>query len=192
MKKLVLLCGALALLALGVRAQTPEYTAKMTRMLELSGSDAVMKELPKQMIGMMKQQVPAMPDSVSRQIEDLMAEYFPKMLEMMTPIYAKYYTEEDLDGLIAFYESPLGKKMASTQPLILKEVMGVVPQWAAVIGRAVVLPGGRSKWGGRLRFGKRRHLDELHRVPTRNLSMKKGRWSMEMRDTYISFAVRIG
>ena len=62
MKKLVLLCGALALLALGVRAQTPEYTAKMTRMLELSGSDAVMKELPKQMIGMMKQQVPAMPD----------------------------------------------------------------------------------------------------------------------------------
>ena len=97
MKKLVLLCGALALLALGVRAQTPEYTAKMTRMLELSGSDAVMKELPKQMIGMMKQQVPAMPDSVSRQIEDLMAEYFPKMLEMMTPIYAKYYTEEDLD-----------------------------------------------------------------------------------------------
>ena len=115
MKKLVLLCGALALLALEVRAQTPEYTAKMTRMLELSGSDAVMKELPKQMIGMMKQQVPA-----------------------------------------------------------------------------IVLPGGRSKWGGRLRFGKRRHLDELHRVPTRNLSMKKGRWSMEMRDTYISFAVRIG
>ena len=45
---------------------------------------------------------------------------------------------------------------------------------AAVIGRAVMLPGGRSKWGGRLRFGKRRHLDELHRVPTRNLSMKKG------------------
>ena len=134
MKKLVLLCGALALLALEVRAQTPEYTAKMTRMLELSGSDAVMKELPKQMIGMMKQQVPAMPDSVSRQIEDLMAEYFPKMLEMMTPIYAKYYTEEDLDGLIAFYESPLGKKMASTQPLILKEVMGVVPQWAAEFG----------------------------------------------------------
>lgn len=73
MKKLVLLCGALALLALEVRAQTPEYTAKMTRMLELSGSDAVMKELPKQMIGMMKQQVPAMPDSVSRQIEDLMS-----------------------------------------------------------------------------------------------------------------------
>ena len=174
MKKLVLLCGALALLALEVRAQTPEYTAKMTRMLELSGSDAVMKELPKQMIGMMKQQVPAMPDSVSRQIEDLMAEYFPKMLEMMTPIYAKYCTEEDLDGLIAFYESPLGNTDA------------------AVIGRAVVLPGGRSKWGGRLRFGKRRHLDELHRVPTRNLSMKKGRWSMEMRDTYISFAVRIG
>ena len=134
MKKLVLLCGALALLALEVRAQTPEYMAKMTRMLELSGSDAVMKELPKQMIGMMKQQVPAMPDSVSRQIEDLMAEYFPKMLEMMTPIYAKYYTEEDLDGLIAFYESPLGKKMASTQPLILKEVMGVVPQWAAEFG----------------------------------------------------------
>ena len=46
----------------------------------------------------------------------------------------RYYTEEDLDGLIAFYESPLGKKMASTQPLILKEVMGVVPQWAAEFG----------------------------------------------------------
>lgn len=28
--------------------------------------------------------------------------YFPKMLEMMTPIYAKQCTRRDLDGLIAF------------------------------------------------------------------------------------------
>ena len=116
------------------QGQNKEYQETLHKMLLLSGGLATVDTMVPQIIGMMKQQVPAMPDSVSRQIEDLMAEYFPKMLEMMTPIYAKYYTEEDLDGLIAFYESPLGKKMASTQPLILKEVMGVVPQWAAEFG----------------------------------------------------------
>lgn len=134
MKKFFLLCGALVLFSLGAQAQTPEYTAKMAKMMELSGADAVMKELPRQMIDMMKQQTSVLPDSVSQQIENMMAEYFPKMIELMTPIYAKYYSEEDLDGLIAFYESPLGKKMASTQPLIMKEMMGVIPQWGAEFG----------------------------------------------------------
>lgn len=35
-------------------------------------------------------------------------------------LYADTYTEEDLDGIIAFYRSPVGQKMLSTTPTLLK------------------------------------------------------------------------
>ena len=124
MKKLVLLCGALALLALGVRAQTPEYTAKMTRMLELSGSDAVMKELPKQMIGMMKQQSPSVSEATWNAVTEKAKKFFSdNLVKVYVPIYQKHLTLDDLKKIVAFYESPAGKKLGAVTPAITMEGM---------------------------------------------------------------------
>ena len=124
MKKLVLLCGALALLALEVRAQTPEYTAKMTRMLELSGSDAVMKELPKQMIGMMKQQSPSVSEATWNAVMEKAKQFFSdNLVKVYVPIYQKHLTLDDLKKIVAFYESPVGKKLGAATPAITMEGM---------------------------------------------------------------------
>ena len=124
MKKLVLLCGALALLALEVRAQTPEYTAKMTRMLELSGSDAVMKELPKQMIGMMKQQSPSVSEATWNAVMEKAKQFFSdNLVKVYVPIYQKHLTLDDLKKIVAFYESPVGKKLGAVTPAITMEGM---------------------------------------------------------------------
>ena len=103
----------------------------MTRMLELSGSDAVMKELPKQMIGMME--AAGARNAGFRFAADRGSDggILSENARNDDPDLRQVLHRGGSDGLIAFYESPLGKKMASTQPLILKEVMGVVPQWAA-------------------------------------------------------------
>ena len=58
-------------------------------------------------------------------------------MDQMVPIYAKYYTQQDMDDLIAFYDTPLGKKLSTVQPQITLESMSVAQQWAAEIGQKV-------------------------------------------------------
>lgn len=58
-------------------------------------------------------------------------------MDRMVPIYAKYYTQQDMDDLIAFYDTPLGKKLSTVQPQITLESMSVAQQWAAEIGQKV-------------------------------------------------------
>ena len=49
--------------------------------------------------------------------------------EMLIPVYLKNLEEEDLDGLIKFYQSPPGKKFIAAQPAILQESMAIGQKW---------------------------------------------------------------
>jgi uncharacterized protein len=42
------------------------------------------------------------------------------------PIYQKYYTRPEMDAILAFYESPAGRKMMTTMPAMMGEIMQVV------------------------------------------------------------------
>ncbi len=45
------------------------------------------------------------------------------LLERIIPIYDKHYTESELEDLIEFYSSPIGKKHLSTTPTVMEETM---------------------------------------------------------------------
>jgi hypothetical protein len=45
------------------------------------------------------------------------------MDQLMYPIVDKYYTEDDLKNLIAFYKSPTGKKVLETMPQMMTDIM---------------------------------------------------------------------
>ena len=45
------------------------------------------------------------------------------MAELYTPIYQKYLTLNDLKEIIAFYESPVGKKMSASASAMMTEGM---------------------------------------------------------------------
>ena len=44
----------------------------------------------------------------------------------MAPIYNKHFTETDIDGMITFYQSEIGKKMINTMPVIMGELMPII------------------------------------------------------------------
>jgi hypothetical protein len=48
-----------------------------------------------------------------------------RFVEALIPIYDKYFTREDIDAMISFYRTPVGKKMASVQPKLMQESMAV-------------------------------------------------------------------
>ena len=44
-----------------------------------------------------------------------------RVVEELVPIYSKYLTGEEVKDLIAFYESPAGKKFVMVQPQLIRE-----------------------------------------------------------------------
>ncbi len=45
------------------------------------------------------------------------------MINAIVPIYQKHFSKADLDGILAFYTSPVGQKLQSEQPAIMQESM---------------------------------------------------------------------
>lgn len=60
------------------------------------------------------------------------------LINLIIPIYKKYYTQEDLKAIIAFYETPVGKKSINVLPNITKDSMTAGQAWGLEIGTKVV------------------------------------------------------
>lgn len=60
-----------------------------------------------------------------------MAEFdMNEFIEMVIPIYERHFTHDEIEQLIAFYESPIGKKLIKVQPQIAIESMTAGQEWA--------------------------------------------------------------
>jgi hypothetical protein len=57
--------------------------------------------------------------------------------EGMAKIYANEFSEQELKDLVAFYKSPLGQKLLSTEPRAIQFSMSYMNQWAQVFSEAV-------------------------------------------------------
>jgi len=60
-----------------------------------------------------------------------------QLVDSLVPIYAAYFTKAELDQLLGFYESPIGRRLAQQQPIILQESVQVGQRWGSAIGREV-------------------------------------------------------
>lgn len=56
----------------------------------------------------------------------------------MIAIYSKHYTNEDIKGMIAFYQTPLGKKLISILPKITQESIEVSQQYGIKAARRAI------------------------------------------------------
>lgn len=62
-----------------------------------------------------------------------------ELINLIIPIYDKYYSDDDIKGLIQMYQTPLGQKMLSVLPKILAESQAVGRKWGEQIGRESML-----------------------------------------------------
>jgi uncharacterized protein len=53
-------------------------------------------------------------------------------------IYASHFTEAELNGLLTFYQSPLGRKMLAEEPKALEEVRNYAKKWGEGIAPDVM------------------------------------------------------
>ena len=53
-----------------------------------------------------------------------------QLVEMLVPIYAKYYTDADVRQMITFYKTPIGQKIIHNNPAIAQASMQDGEQWS--------------------------------------------------------------
>jgi hypothetical protein len=141
MKKSMLALFTLALLSVGAAmAQAPAGSTAAKRqdirkLLEATGAAKIGQQIAAQMLPMFKQGNPQVP----QKFWDEVAKEFDanSMIELVIPIYDKHLTHEDIKGLLAFYQSPLGRKMAAVTPQITQESMQVGQQWGMQVAQRV-------------------------------------------------------
>lgn len=126
---LVVMCVAMLFAAApSVSAQAPsaEYKTMLQKMLEVSGTMESAKVMVPQMVSMVKQQSPGIPDAFWDGFQKKWeAKLDGRLTELYAPIYQKFLTLDDLKKIVAFYESPVGKKLSAATPAMMGEGMQV-------------------------------------------------------------------
>lgn len=101
--------------------------ADIVRLLRLSGQAESGVQVLDNMLALYAESFPQVPEEFWQEVRSEFTS--DALIELMIPTYAKYYTHEDILQLIVFYESPIGKKVTETLPLLVQETMLAGQQW---------------------------------------------------------------
>lgn len=103
---------------LRIRAQLVQYFDGVAKQAKLGAEDGFKQKVPNA--------TPAQLADVD-QFADGLFKNMPvdEMIDAMVPIYQKHLTKDDLDGILAFYASPVGQKLQREQPAMMQEAMQV-------------------------------------------------------------------
>lgn len=121
----------------------PSKRADIERLLELTGIKAIvastMDSTMKSLRPLLISSLP--PGEYREKLIDLFVDKFhsqadaQQVLELVVPIYDKHFSDEEIRGLIKFYETPLGQKSVSVLPQVSNEAREAGKAWGGNLGR---------------------------------------------------------
>ncbi|MCL6273533.1 DUF2059 domain-containing protein [Muricauda sp. 2012CJ35-5] len=128
-----------ALLGLTTNAQDQTYEGTLQNLFEKNGSYETFQVVVVQLFDMYRQNY----NDVDTETWDKLEQEFKNtsmsdLVSLLTPVYEKYLTQEDLQIMINFYDSPTGKKYAKYTPTISQESMAIGQEWGLQIGQKVL------------------------------------------------------
>ena len=106
------------------------------RMLRISGSDKLADQVMDTMILQFQQSGLGIPNTFWTRFRERVKT--DDLLFACVPIYAKYYTHDEIRQLIAFYESPLGRLLVEVTPQLTQETMVIGQRWGEQLGQDIV------------------------------------------------------
>jgi hypothetical protein len=120
---------ALCLLSFSAAAQTTppadaahrEKLADIRKLMTLTGGDKMANQMLDQMAQSMRAQ--GGPD-FDKYFAEFRKEFdLNKVFDLQIGAYDKYLSDEDVKAMVAFYESPAGKRMVEAMPQIMGDMM---------------------------------------------------------------------
>jgi hypothetical protein len=131
----------LALLALGGAASaqdpSPEAVETARQIIAIKGGDTIFNSLIPGVIeqgkSLFEQQNPALGKDLRDVATKLRSELAPQIAEVHTEVaklYASHFTLKELKEILAFYQSPLGRKLITEEPKTLDQSMLFAQNWS--------------------------------------------------------------
>ena len=133
--------------AAGFAQQTPSPAAIATakEIVTLKGGENMFGPLIPNIVeqgkSMFEQQNPALSKDLSTVAAKLRTDLAPRMAEVNNEIakaYASHFTEGELKEMLAFYKSPVGRKMITEEPKALAQAVNFAQSWAQKFSEEVV------------------------------------------------------
>lgn len=118
--------------ARGVGAQEAPAAARtkeeaIRELLRVTGAIQLGRQVMDQMLPPLRKMAPDLPDEFwTAFIAGVRTE---DMTDQIVPIYARYFTAQEVEQLILFHRSPLGQKVIGATPAIMKECMTAGQEW---------------------------------------------------------------
>ena len=110
-------------------------TADIKTLLILTKSGELAVQMMQEMLNAYRQGLPQVPEEfwlgLAKKVKT------DDLVDMLVPIYDRHLTHSEVTTLIEFFQRPVGKKLVSVQPEIMKESMQVGQQWGEKIGNEV-------------------------------------------------------
>jgi len=123
--------------------------AKIRELINLMGTPKVAADMMKAQAATIKTLLPFPPRAQDDFEKELLASLdVDELVDLIVPIYDRHFSEADVDGMLAFYRSPLGQRVTKALPEITSESQDAGKEWGQQLGRKV-----GEKIGERLAHG---------------------------------------
>ncbi len=124
---LVFACSALF-------GQTHEENART--LLEVTNSQQMVVQMLDALIPQIKALAQDVPEKYWQEFYSMFD--YKELIDILVPVYMKYYTNEDIKELLRFYNTPVGKKMVRITPDLNAETMEAGQKWGEALGIKIV------------------------------------------------------
>ena len=113
------------------KQQQDAKRAEIRKLIELTGAANVSADAMRQIIAPIRNSYPDVPEAFW---ETFLKEVHPdELIDLVIPIYDRYYTLDEIHELTHFYQSPVGQKTIKVLPKLSAEAIYAGQQWGQTI-----------------------------------------------------------
>jgi hypothetical protein len=105
-------------------------------LVRMTQAGRIAKQIFNRVLRIQKKQHPEVPErwwKQARQHADI-----DGLIDRIIPIYAKHFTQKEINQLLDFYRSPVGKKVIEKMPTIMQESMMVGQEWGKKLRKQLI------------------------------------------------------
>jgi len=119
----------------GVFSYSQTKQDKVKELLSLSGAFPLTKEMENNVISHYKKQYNHVPDSAWKPIEKKVN--IDGLINEVIGIYGSNFNEKEIEQLLVFYKSDVGKKLIQNSPRMMTEIQTATGNWAKNITETI-------------------------------------------------------
>ena len=105
--------------------------AEIRHLIELTGAANISADALRQIIAPLRNGFPQVPEEFwDTFIKEVHSD---ELIDLVVPIYDKYYTRQEIQDLTTFYQSPVGQKTIKVLPKLSAEAIDAGQRWGQIV-----------------------------------------------------------